>query len=541
MHRDANTHAPRPFAREDGVATILVMFVFVVISVVLVVVVENSRRTSQSARQLTQRLEGGTGAESAARTVQAGLVAGLIDFDTNDFTLTGTELASIVTSEGGNILPNSSSVYADLPGQPIVRIPGATASAHATLWQVVSVLAPHPDGNPTVTDVHPTNLVVYVRTWKQRTNVTAAQAASGASRPEYKRIEFRQGTLADYQILSDAPIQLDDGLTINGRIHSNGFNDGVQRPPSTHPGARIWQRSASPLTCTTTTNGVPPTLSTGTGSIAVTAPGCRIQEHSDKFVDVAKADDQLTKLGDPCSFAPSGGMATSANGQIVYHCNRGTVDPNTGIRTATVNLGISPYSVVHATTHRRTHVFNNDVRVSGTSTSAGRVTIATFQQTTAPIPPDIIVSGNILHGTRGTTTPARNVGLVSAGNIVIDPSTCAGGGARNIQAAMVAMTGGITIGTQWATQVRPPGALPQCGQLTIDGALASHLAMSLRWQWSAAAVDWVGFSSRNIRWDETLGRYAPPSYPLGDPFEIVSVRTANADCQRADGTWRAIC
>jgi hypothetical protein len=356
---------------------------------------------------------------------------------------------------------------------------------------------------------------------------------------------MRQGSLADYQILSDAPIQLESNVLIKGRIHSNGFSDRIQKPPSDHPAARIWQRdfsSTSPeVKCQNpdpaVKNKVSPSLSTGTGDIKVNASSeCQVSANTNKFVDLSKAADSLSKLGDPCTSTPPQG--------VVYHCSgsntvggvsSGPLD-FAGNPTYIVNLGSL---TMNSTTKKVTHVFDGDTQVYGTAPD-GRVSIITVKKAGAMTPPDIIITGDIKHGDR-TAVPASNVGLISSGNIVIRPtgSGCnlGWGGYRTVEAALMAMSGTVTIPSEYTSQVKPAGTLPVCFGLAVKGSVASHLGMSLLWKWGSVSA---GFLIRDIRWDESLGRTPPPYYPLGDPWEIVDIRNANLDCATTRN-WTLAC
>lgn len=531
----------RDHRNQEGMATLFAVVALILVSAVILIMVENSTRSSRNSLETKNQIEGVEASDSATRSLQAAMALGAIDSDIDEYTLSAIDLASVVQTEGGRILnPPTASAYQDIDqaAYPIVEVPGASTLSPSKLWQVVAIIPPAVSGFPNA------NLIFYVRSWKQITSGDAAARNASATRPQYRRVEMRQGSLADYQILSDMSIQLDNNIQINGRIHTNGFSDRIQRPPSGSESARIWQRPTSgpapDIQCTTPVDGVTPSLSTGSGSIVVNAPDCKKSPNSDKFVDLAKAASSLKKLGDPCT-----GTSTT---YVVYHCAQYPryKHPDTDQWTYDVDLS-SMYA-----TGKVTHVYDGDVRVRGAAPK-GRVTIATQQSASGGIvgaaasatPPDIFIVGDIRHGPRSTTFPASNVGLISAGNIIIEPDGCAGD-TRTIEAAMIAMSGGINIGPRYSTQIRPDTTLPApCQNLAVKGSITSHLPMALIWRWPSASGNpaneaVAGFLSRDVKWDESLGLYPPPFYPLGDPWEIVDIRVANKDCA-ATGAWAATC
>lgn len=546
----------RHHRNEEGLTTLFVVMLMIVISGVIVIIVENSTRQTDSSKQFTQRMEGGESAESASRTIQNAFTSGFVDANSNNYDITATELAEAVASEDGSVLsPASLSAYTDYPGAPIVQVPGSSPEAPATLWQIVGLIPPSPTGGPNAdnTPGNP-NLIIFVRSWKQivDSSTTQTQRNSSATRPQYRRIEMRQGSLADYQILSDAPIQLESNILIEGRIHTNGFSDRVQRPPGAFPTARIWQRGYSesspgiPATslpkirCAFVSGiigqGVAPLLSTGTGDIKArfndTDP-CNVSANTNEFVDLSKASSTLERLGPSCP-----GTAIAG---VTYHCAgssgsgvTGASSPYTGGFVYYVNLSSLPSM---GSLYKSTHVFDGDVNVSGTAKN-GRVSIVTVKPAGSIAPPDITITGNIRHGSR-SAVPASSVALISAGNIIVDPAACNPPpiSSLTVEAAMVAPQGAVTIPNKFSSQIRPEGTLAQCYWLHISGSITSHLPMTLQYTWGS---EWAGFAVRTVGWDKTLSSYAPPYYPVSDPWEIVDARNANLDCA-ASGTWRTTC
>ncbi len=147
-------------------------------------------------------------------------------------------------------------------------------------------------------------------------------------------------------------------------------------------------------------------------------------------------------------------------------------------------------------------------------------------------PANIIVTGDV--GRDDPTKAPRALGLLAENDVLVDPAAVPR--VRNIQAAVMAATGGVRIPSEYRTPLRQPGQpYARSDSLTILGSIASHSSIALRWSWGS---DWVGFGSRSYEWDPSLASYGPPYWPSPSRWQIIEQSEANADCYGASATMR---
>jgi hypothetical protein len=181
-----------------------------------------------------------------------------------------------------------------------------------------------------------------------------------------------------------------------------------------------------------------------------------------------------------------------------------------------------------STSPSRAILFDRSITVNGTNV-AGRLTLATRSPNPSVPATDITISGNLTRAAASETSQ-NVIGLLAENDILI--SAAAPCTTRSIDAAMVAMAGGVSLPQEHRPSVYTGLMPPTCANLDIDGSISSHASIVLRWQLRTTSMtpQTVGFTSRAYRWDPWLGYYPPPYFPLARPWELITTKTANRDC-----------
>lgn len=499
------------------VAAVLLMLI---VTIVLGAVVAHMTGGASSSIRHGARTASLDAAGAGVQALQQALVSGRNadvagSRQADGFSIDAAALTAAASATGGTVVPTTSTRYRDVDtafGGQAGTIQGPMQSdGSRQYWQVVQSLAP--------TGTSPW-LTLYVRGWREISG-TMTDAAVVKAR-------LKPGSMADYQLVSDMSIKLDPGVTVNGRVHSNGGIDEWSQPPAQDPGVRLW--STSPVACRSTA-GVTPTISSSQGTIRVAAgPACEVREATGDLLNLDGARDSVVRmrsragLGDVALYNGTDMSATPA--RVTINATSVSVSyPGLGASTVATPAGSS-----------RAIVFDRDVEVVGAAPTQARLTIAAWSRAgVARAAPNISILGNVGRATPTNTAP-RALGLLAEGDIVIDPSAAAY--PRSIQAALMASTGGVRLPWRFRTPVRATSPVgfypPPRPSLTVLGSIASHSSIALRWSWGASS--WIGYAARDYSWDGWLATYPPPYWPASNPWEIVDQTEANADCYGSTGS-----
>jgi hypothetical protein len=492
--------------QEDGFALVAAVLLMLIVTVVLGVVVAHMTGGAGSANRAGARVASMDDAGAGIQALQQALVAGRnADFagatQGDGMTVGTADLAAAAATLGGTLV--TSPTHTDIDGSfggMAQTIKGPVLSDGSwQMWQVVQALQPN--------GVSPW-LTLYMRSWRE--------TSSGATDASVARVRLRPGSMADYQLLSDVPINIDAGAKINGRVHSNGSLDEWSQPPPQDLNLRIW--SSGTVTCTPTA-GVTPIISTGRGTIGFTAPNCDTRPDTGTYVPLDAAKDAVVRMrrraGVDVTNISYPGMPAGPAVVSIFSTSVQVQYPGRALQTISTPSGST-----------RAIVIDRDVVVHGTTSA--RLTIAAWSITPGQVAPTITIDGNVGRSSP-TATVARSLGLLAEGDIAIVPN-----GTRTIQAALFATTGGVRLPWNYRTPTRDPNlALPHQSKLTIVGSIASHSTIAPRWSWGAGY--WVGFSNRDYSWDGWLATYPPPYWPTSNPWELIDQSDANADCFGATG------
>jgi hypothetical protein len=503
---------------EDGMAIVMVVFLVVVVSTVVGVLAMHLASQSRSSIRQGARTASMDVAGAGVQAMQQALVAGrnadaVGASQADGFSIDASSLKLAAERSGGKLVANTSLPYRDVDtslGGMTSTIEGPEQGGTRQYWQVVQALAP--------TGTSPW-LTLYVRGWR-----TIDGRATEAS---VVRARLKPGSMADYQLLSDVPISLDAGATINGRVHSNGGTDEWSQPPVEDPGQRVW--ATGTVKCASST-GIPPVVSTARGTIGLAAgSGCDVRPGNGEYVPLDSARDAVMRIrarkaaaaADVSVFSSTDASSTAASVEIRSD------------RVVVTYPGKATSTIGTAAGKPLTLLFDRDVQVRSTAASNARLTIAAWTDRVVRAAPSVIVTGDVLRGTPSTAANgARAIGLLAEGDIVLDPSSSTY--PKQIQAALLSATGGVRLPWRYRTPVRvtsPANFYPaQRASLSIIGSIASHSSIATRWSWGS---DWIGWSARTYAWDPWLATYPPPYWPASNPWEIVDQSEANADCYGA--------
>jgi hypothetical protein len=540
--------------RETGAALIWAILLMIVMSGLVVAFTMVASRAGERSGDASRRVANAATVQTAVTRVLYGF-QNTLGSEQDFYTLDAADLRSIVNASGGEdqdvVTPpapyratygiwehdmvNGQHRLVPIAGQSIpvaavaehinpdpraCQAAGIPASSCANnpdfraFWQVVRVVMPDTTGrdNP--------NVVINLRTW-------LGDVRRGSySRASYARVEMRPGRFADFQLIADGNMHFGNGATIDGPVHSNGMSDGsfatVHTPPNIPAGLDSWIYLDNNVTCQ------------GKASITITqgrvlGPGvardCNAQGASGETISFLRAIDSLDFI--QARNGTRGVHWMRAGGRRGDEARHHPYDTAWRVQLAGRTLrywypdGSGPYS--SSLGRVNAYLFDEDVKVSGSVAADVRITVAARRPTGGTA--NIYVDGNITKG----DPQSSNVGLIAQADIVLWQTMANPCRVTNIEAAMVASTGGLTIPTQYTTD-ELQDEVPTCTQrLRINGAIAGHRPPTLVWSWPGAAQP-TGWTRRGYFWDSALQRNPPPFFPLTGTWQPFNVRDANVDC-----------
>jgi hypothetical protein len=476
--------------------------------------------------------------DTAVTRIKFGLEQNLLA-EHRDYVPTTAQLQQLVNGTEASIVPGSILNPPIPAGMPNVTVLEPMGPHHAGYWHLLRVFAPAYGANDDQGVV-----VAYVRAW------TAPRATPQlGSKPRMVRIELRPGRFADYQAVIDGPIVFGQGATLNGPIHSNGFNDERTNFLSLLSNAteRVSTVDGASVSCTGAAQ-----ITTASGSVdSASFPGCPVETNTGRFVNLLAAEEAFTRIRKACAetvpnvrcfdetYEGSNVPASLSQHSPDLRGYRVHLSPDSvtvsGYEIDYVSETPQPYPVAGAgtisTPPKSTTVlfFADNVIVSGTT--GARVTIAArkageWSVNTASGSANIYVAGDTTYDGDGAV-----LGLLSQGGVILDAIKDGSGThacISNLRAGVVAMAGTLTIDPRYTTRLYQQGA-PSCGPIRIRGSLAAHRSPVLYWKWDNVAGH-AGYSTRDYQWTDSLRRNPPPYFPTTDTWEARHVRPANLDC-----------
>ncbi|MCW2921194.1 MAG: hypothetical protein JWL76_1068 [Thermoleophilia bacterium] len=380
-------------------------------------------------------------------------------------------------------------------------------------WQTIAVLPPR--GNSP-------NLVLYLRTW----NATGDQNSQVVGDARLVRAELRPGRFSDYQMLVDGPIILGYGLTINGRIHTNGYPDAylvdmlvdAGKPMKLYTGAdRPHCQGGAGFS--TAVGGI----ENKGGCIVDSGPTPRYLEKTGERYDLLRGSNHLTMLSKLCGTRVRCGTGTGPWTVTLSGSSMTATSPNGSLGTVSAVGG----AVVYLT---------GNVRLSG-MLNGGQLTIGVGNQggsfnVNGSASIDLVGNGMI----GANTSTDAILGLVVEGDIIprIDEGYCPAG----LNAAIVSASGTLGVPPQYRVPAPPVGAVPLCGTFSFTGSLGAHYMSLMRINWGVAEV---GYPSRLYKFDPRLLTTAPPMFPTTGPWQTSTWKDADPRCLSAANIDDAEC
>lgn len=358
-------------------------------------------------------------------------------------------------------------------------------------------------------------VVVYIRGWTGSEDVTGR-----AVKPSIIRAELRPPRFSDYQILADGKIRMGSGATINGKIHSNGFDQSFLDQYKTI-GAAITVTNTPPApTCTAGAR-----LSTKSGDIDTAGvPSCASAEYKDigEQVNLQRVSDGIAMIRpSQCGAMAPVRVVCVSGGASPYNVTLSgtTITGDAGtIDARNTTLGAWPVGSVGK--YGAIIVFDHSVDVRGTLSPDARVTIIASRQ---GLPGGSLTETPAIRftstGTVGSAgDPRTTVGLVADGDVVaIESAACP----LNVRAALIAQGGMLSYDPLFRGGV--PGDVDCGGTFGLRGSIAGHLPPYM-------TGTGVGYAQRAYSYDSYLFDNPPPLFPVTGPWEVLSTKAADLDC-----------
>lgn len=263
--------------------------VMVVAAGASIVIFENSQQNASSLKQRKAESAGAAPMQAAMDKYLLALQSGLTSEGRN-FDLTGARLAQAAgapseDSSAAIVAPPSeflTAIGVAVPGTEAVR--QMSSSGTPFHWQILKVDMPV---YPAAAASPSANLTVYLRGWMgTRTEAGDARIIKAQFRPTY---------FSDYQLITDEAIRFENGATVNGHVHTNGFLDGTNNSPTANTEARVW--ASGSLSCSGSAF-----VTTARGLVDGSIPGsCARGSRNRRNVSMLRAEDAVDLIQADCS------------------------------------------------------------------------------------------------------------------------------------------------------------------------------------------------------------------------------------------------
>jgi hypothetical protein len=376
-------------------------------------------------------------------------------------------------------------------------------------WQPIAVLPPSTT-NP--------NLILYVRTWTS--TIAANPRLVGDAR--IVRADLRPGRFSDYQILVDGPIIMGYGVTLSGRVHTNGYPDSYMADQWTTPGSPMQLIASDPPACK---SGA--AFSTATGSIvgkgSCTGFNAQYTENDHRRIDLLRGSEHLNKLRTMC-----GGGSVA--------CPPGNGPWTIKLSGSTAHFTGPGFNKTYDASAGAVVLVRGSASLSGELTRKSALTIG-IQDTgnfSAFGSSSLSLVGNAKIG----ATDNSILGLIVDGDVIprIDKGQCP----RGLRAAMVSSSGSLSIPPQYRVPNAPGvGSLPYCGNtFSFVGSLGAHYMPFMIGGFGNVPV---GFAGRAYDYDSRLLMTPPPLFPTTGPWQVSTWKDADPACLDANDINDAEC
>lgn len=493
---------------------------------IIIVIGMQAMQASDKARSSGQDKAAQGPADEGAGTYLRGLNAKVIgEFD--GFQLTSDEAKRLLGNQveviGNSSLPGAlgtvdTSAATGVP--PIARytVKRDLGNDVYGYWQLYSMARPdwrQPSGAALDTTTG-SRVVAYFRGW------TADAGNTTPSNTKIIRAEFRPGRFADYFMIADGEINLDDGATIDGPVHSNGLPDqlfgGSLGPsdPRIYIGNTASCKPGAQFSVAMPSGGM--TIKGGCSS------GSFPKRHTpDKIINLKGIAGTSEFAWSLCG---SAGYWKATDNSFAVRCVTRAAAGSLG----TVNVGSLPGALGAPSV---VLVVDGDVHVRGSVGSNRRVSVIAHGRTAnvggGTAGNRIYIDGNVGHASSGS------LGLMAGGDIIVRVSS--GCPVTSIQAALVSSSGSITYPTEWRIPVLDSSmvpSMPRCGgTLTINGSLAVHYLPTLGFSQGGSLL--LGWNKRSYSYDRKLYNAPPPLMPLTTPWQHDGYDEASKRCFSVGG------
>ena len=518
-------HRPERRANERGSAIVGAIALMVLGALLVSAVFTMLDRSDERSKSRAQRAASVAVVDHALASYEYALESNITD-ETASFLLSQSAMTKLAQYRPGMKPVSNATFGADFKqhGLDATMMPNASTRWSMSIdqpdgttgwWQAIAVLPPR-GGSP--------NLILYLRTWLS----TGNEKSTVIGDPRLIRADLRPGRFSDYQILVDGPLTLGDGLTINGRVHTNGYPDAylVDQLVSAGRPMKLYSGSPPPPTCTagagfSTATGL---IENKGGCVVTSGPQPKYLENTGERYDLLRGSNHLKMLETLCNTRVRCGTGSGPWNVVLGGSTMTATSPNGSLPPVNAAGG----AVVYLT---------GKVRLSGMLTS-GQLTIGVGNSSGFNVNGSATVD-LIGNGTIGASTSGNAVlGLVVEGDVIprIDEGYCPAG----LNAAVVSASGTLGIPPQFRVPSPPSGALPTCGgTFKFTGSLGTHYMPLARMAWTNGAV--VGYTNRTYRYDPRLLTTAPPMFPTTGPWQTSTWKDADPRCLSAANISDAEC
>lgn len=527
-------------SNEDGIALMFAIVAMVIAAIVVTAIVAASMSTRDTARDTRDQSIAAGPADDGIRAYAAALSAGWVG-DHTAYQMTRAALIATVREERPGagmctgpgdelcVVANSATPYSRVDTGLVpaaadrLAVRRRVAAGSYRYWQVLAVSPPRFGATDRFGLVSPGGaVVVFVRAWHGD-----ATTSDRRNRPVVRRAVLRPPAFSDFQLAADGQMYLGDGTTINGRVHSNGYEQSLDDQ----------YRSLSP-NIITTASGV--TCSRSARFITVTGPidtsrsaSCSGSQHNyqrqgellsllrvDRTVEAVaalcprSAPVRIVCITSPRAFA--GPYDVRLSGTTVTVSGRGSWSARNdrlGFRSSGGATGL-------------VLLLDRSANVRGSLGPLGRATIMVSNRASIPLPevPSIHLRRG---GTQGASSAATSaLGLVAEGDVIAHEGTAC---PVRLRASLIAQGGMLTRDPQYRGGAGLLPGAPLCGPgFELVGSSVGHLFHYLATGTTAGVVS--GYASRTFSWDPTLFDNPPPMFPTTGDWQVLENRPADLAC-----------
>lgn len=544
------THPTRATASDAGFALVSALIVMAIASAIIVTLTVIARSSADRGQDATDRKLGTSAVDQGVTAYIRALNGNMVGEHTG-YVFTRRAIAAVVkeldpaagacasASDRLCYLPNSATPFPNIDGTNIPT--GGAFDGRYTVrrritsgvyhyWQMVALVPPRFGYRPTPGRIAAPGgrVVAYFRGW------VGDEAGGVKSKTMIVRAEVRPVSFSDYQVVADGKMRFGPGATINGAVHSNGFDQSFNDQYASQ-GPMIWFADPS-VTCTSTAR-----VTTKSGGITGGGADCGggvTDPNTGQQVNLLRAKSRVDFLRTMCGRPWTNYTVTvrcyrntaanryriTLNGDgTVSVSGYGTVDARDDFVTRTWG---SPWSSGSPPQFGAVLIFDRSVEVSGRLGNNGRALVIADNPNAVnlPEPVSIYLRRGGTTGTDGTTTTAAGM-IADADIIAIEGDACP----LTLRAAVVAMGGMLSMdpryrGVPVAGDDVCPDPLGASAAFNARGSIAGHLPPYMIRDGGA------GYMSRTYQYDVNLYDAPPPMYPTASPYDLIAYRDADLDC-----------